>query len=94
MRSVKPTKQEAFIGTTKKPIHLEICNYSNILHIPHYFKQSLQLSERIIEDEVLKKLILGCDLTQEEICCQPHIVSSVGGDYQNLNVTSLIDIFP
>jgi hypothetical protein len=52
------------------------------------------LSERIIEDEVLKKLILGSDLTQEEISCQPHIVSTASGDYQSLNITNLSDIFP
>ncbi len=48
---------------------LELSNFTNILHIPHYFKQALLLNERIIEDDVLKKLILGSDLSSEEITC-------------------------
>lgn len=49
--------------------------YSNLLHIPHYFKQSMLLNERIIEDDVLKKLILGSDLTMKEIVAQPLVIS-------------------
>lgn len=69
LRSVKPQKQDQFIGTTKRPIVLELSNFTNIMHIPHYFKQALLLNERIIEDDVLKKLMLGSDLSSEEITC-------------------------
>ena len=71
VRAAKPSKQDHIIGTTKHPIKIEISMYSNLLHIPHYFKQSLLLSERIIEDDVLKKLILGSDMTLDEICANP-----------------------
>jgi uncharacterized metal-binding protein len=64
------------------------------LHIPHYFKQALLLNERIIEDDILKKLILGSDLTVQEIAATPHVISTVQGDYSNLNLTNLADIFP
>jgi hypothetical protein len=49
------------------PVVVESSMYTNILHIPHYFKQSLLLSEKIIEDEVLKRMILGSDLNLLEI---------------------------
>ena len=78
----------------KKPINLELSNFTNILHIPHYFKQALILNERIIEDDVLKKLILGTDLKSEEITCTPHIVSQVFGEFMHSNFTNLADIFP
>lgn len=68
--------------------------FTNILHIPTYFKQSMMLTERIIEDDVLKKLILGSDLTLQEISAAPVIVSTVSSDYLNLNITNLSDIFP
>ena len=77
----------------KKPINLELSNFTNILHIPHYFKQALILNERIIEDDVLKKLILGTDLKSEEITCTPHIVSQVFGEFMHSNFTNLADIF-
>ena len=69
-------------------------NYSNILHFPHYFKQAMILNERIIEDDVLRKLILGSDLTLQEITSTPHILSGVSGDYCSLNLTNLVDMFP
>jgi hypothetical protein len=83
------------VGTSKQPIKLDLNFYTNILHIPHYFKQAIQLNERIIEDDVLKRLILGTgDVSANEIIGCPHVMSSVFGDYQSLNLTNLADIFP
>lgn len=42
----------------------------------------------------MKRLILGSDLDLKEICAKPQVVSSVSGDYTNLNLTNLTDIFP
>ena len=41
VRGVKPMKQNYFVGTSKDPIKLDINFYSNILHIPYYFKQAV-----------------------------------------------------
>jgi hypothetical protein len=54
----------------------------------------LILNERIIEDDVLKKLILGTDLKSEEITSSPHVVSQVFGEFTHSNFTNLADIFP
>jgi len=54
----------------------------------------LILNERIIEDDVLKKLILGTDLSSDEITCSPHIVSQAFGEFLHFNFTNLADIFP
>ena len=59
-----------------------------MMHIQIYVKQALILNERIIEDDVLKKLILGTDLKSEEIICTPHIVSQVFREFMHSNFTS------
>lgn len=94
VRGVKPMKQDYFVGTTKDPIVLDLNFYTNILHLPDFFKQSRLLTERIIEDDVLKRLVLGSDLTMLEIAGTPHVVSQVFGEYMGLNLTNLADIFP
>jgi hypothetical protein len=38
VRGVKPMKQDYFVGTTKDPIVLDLNFYTNILHLPDYFK--------------------------------------------------------
>jgi len=94
VRGVKPMRQDFFVGSTRSPIVLDLNFYTNILHIPDYYKQARQLTERIMEDDVLKRLVLGSDNTMMEIAGNPHVVSAVSGEYMSLNVTNLADIFP
>ena len=58
-------------GNQEDPIEVEFSNHTNILHIPYYFKQALLLNDRIIEDDTLRKLIIGTDNQSNEILSSP-----------------------
>ena len=59
-------------------------NMTNIMEIPNYFKQSLILNDRIIDEEVIQRLMLSNTIDQsEEILAKPRLISSVSKMYND-----------
>ena len=64
IRSVKLQDLAQFgaSGTIKQPIKLELQTTSNILEIPHYYKQANEISERFFDQDTMKKLVIAQDI--------------------------------
>jgi len=76
-------------------IHLDLSHsMCNVMLIPQYFKQAMILNDRIIDEEILEKLLLQNTVDQaDEILAKPKIVSNVSKIYNELQVQKLSDLY-
>ena len=58
---------------------------TNIMVIPSYFKQAMILNDRIIDDEIIEKLLLHNTIDQaDQILAKPKLISSVSKMYNDM----------
>ncbi|CDW85854.1 alpha telomere binding protein [Stylonychia lemnae] len=80
-------------GNSQIPVMLELHHPSNIIHIPQYYKQALILNERVIEDELMKKLILNTDIDKNLTMGQPLVITQINKQYNEMPYTSLFELY-